>query len=83
MQGSHDNFTVTHCKGRKNANADALSRIPQEELCFALKKIGGNVMEQDMHPVVQSKETRIQEAGASGSFNQIKNEANELNYRKH
>ena len=30
-------FTVTHRKGRENANVDALSRIPQDT-CFALKK---------------------------------------------
>ena len=36
-------------------------------------------MEQDMHPKVQSEGTRIQEAGPSGS---LKNEADELNYRK-
>ena len=37
-------FTVTHCKGRENANADALSRIPQDP-CFALQKEGRNVTE--------------------------------------
>ena len=40
-------FTVTHHKGRENANVDALSQIPQD-LCFTLQKEGGNVTEQEV-----------------------------------
>ena len=75
-------FTVMHHKRRENANADAMSQIPQEELSFALKKEEGNVTKQDVHPEIQSEGTRIQQTRASGSLNRIKNEANQLNYRK-
>ena len=52
-------FTVTHRKGRENANADTLSRIPQEEPYFALKKEGGNVTEQEVYRGIRSKGIEI------------------------
>ena len=73
---------MMHHKGRENANADTLSRIPQEELCLTLNKREGNVAEQDVHLGVQSEGTKIQEAEASESLNRIKYEAEQLNYRK-
>ena len=36
-------FEIQHRKGKHNANADALSRLPQEP-CVALKKDGRNVV---------------------------------------
>ena len=41
-------FTTQHRKGKDNANADALSRLPlesNEKMCFAQKKEGRNVKE--------------------------------------
>ena len=37
------NFTVQHRKNSQNANADALSRLPMNNPCFALKNEEGNV----------------------------------------
>ena len=60
-------FTVQHCKGSQNVNADAQSRLPMNNPCFELKKEEGNVTGKLSTSNISVNREQSQNVGASGS----------------